>query len=150
MKQSSDYSQVKFRPGNGSKLEQALTARAETEESTGLVAKRDLERYYALIGLSLPVFSEQEALLLVNTLNASRINAETIHRLYVDVDEYLEEHPLEGFNRGAFVARLRNCSRLECMAIADAVERFWQGDYHKNEQESSQRLRDVFFHGREK
>lgn len=144
-KSPNDFAQVKFRPGFESALETALKDRAEQQLDSAYsqVARRDLGRYYTLLKRSLPTFSEPEALVIVGALKGSRIDPEIIHRLYVDVDEELEDHPVEGINRGAFVARLRNLSRLECMAIADAAERFWLGEYHKSGDEVSQRLREV-------
>lgn len=142
-KTPNDYPQVKFRTGKDLEAELASRSDETTDSAYSRIAKRDLERYYAMMALDLPTFSKPEARLLVSVLNGSRIHAETVHRIYLDVDEMLEEHPIEGINRGAFVARLRNLSRGECMAIADAVERFWNGAYHKSETDTWKRLEAV-------
>lgn len=148
------YSQVKFRPGADSTLEAELTARAEQskEQSADValsqVAKRDLERLYMLYQLSLPTFSENEAIIIVNALNGTKCQPEMAHRLYVDVQEYLDESetyhvPTVSDDVRMLLIRLKALSRFECMAIYDAAERFWIGGYHKKLQEVQQRLRDV-------
>lgn len=149
-KTSADYSQVKFRPGAGSSLEKELAARSEQAADIALsqVAKRDLERLYTLYRLSLPTFSESEAIVIVNALNGAKaVQPELAHRLYVDVQESLEEsesyHVVDDVQHRALIARLRGLSRFECIAIYDAAERFWLGGYHKAAEEVSAKLREV-------
>ena len=147
------YSQVKFRPGVGTALESALQSRADqtTDVAFSQVAKRDLERLYALYRLSLPKFSEEEAMIIVNALNgASHVTPEMTHRLYVDVQEYLEESeayrvPSVSESARTLLIRLKAFSRFECMAVYDAAERFWLGPYSYNAEETHQRLKDVGF-----
>lgn len=132
-KSPNDYPQIKFRPGAGSNLETALTERVDVQSDGAYsqVAKRDLERYYALLAKSLPQFSEDEALVLAQTLNGAMNRPETIHLLYAEVssnpDVVDEELDAE------FIARLKSLDRFSCMAIADAVERFWSGAYFQLE-----------------
>lgn len=126
------YSQIKFRPQDGSPLERELIDRSENTEDPALsrVARRDLKRYYASIKASLPAFSEEEVNILLNALNGSRI--ERPERLYVEVLEYKE-----------FAERLRCMSYIECIATVDAVERYWLGAYSKSPEENRARLKEV-------
>lgn len=140
-KTPADYPQIKFRPGKDLEAELASRSDEQSDSAYSQTAKRDLGRYYTLLSRSLPSFSEKEALVLANVLNGARNAPDGVHLLYAGVDIALEENPVEGINRGAFVARLRNLHRFECMAIADAVERAWSGSYHIDN--LSERLRQV-------
>lgn len=145
-KTPNDYPQVKFRTGKDLEAELSSRSDEQSDSAYSRIAKRDLDRYYALLRLSLPRFSEEEALILVNALNGAKYEPEMAHRLYVDVQEYLEESN-EGYHSEpvsndvrTLVLRVKAMSHLECMAIIDAAERFWQGAYHKKPEEVRQHL----------
>lgn len=124
-----DYPQVKFRTGTGSELELALDERVERQSDYSRIAKRDLNRYYLLLPYLLPRFSEQEAVLLVNALNGTRLETERADKIWSEVeDEQLS-------------AKLKAFSFPECMAVLDAVERFWKGPYCKDD--TLERLKSV-------
>lgn len=144
-KTPNDYPQVKFRTGKDLEAELASRSEEMTDSAYSRVAKRDLERYYAMMARDAPVFSEDEALVLVNALNGAKYQPELVHRLYIDVQEYLEENEeyrLSG-NVLTLVLRLKEMKVLECMAVIDAVEKFWSGEYHKTPEETQQALRTV-------
>ena len=87
------------------------------------VMRRDLGRYYEALRRALPTFTEAEAELLVADLNnakhADPVSIVLIWAEVADTDPALAE-------------KLRKLSFIECNAIVDAVERFWQGSYHRD------------------
>lgn len=136
-KTPNDYPQVKFRTGKDLEAEFASRSDEQSDSVFSRIAKRDLERYYTLLPGSLPTFTEGEAIILVNALNGAKYpQPEQACRLYVDVQEYLEES--EAYSQKpvnddapALVFRVKEMSPIECMAIIDAAERFWSGAYHQ-------------------
>lgn len=128
-----DYPQVKFRLGEKSPLEKAVLARSDTHEDKEVsrVSKRDLERYYLILPHLLPTFSEHEALVLVSELNGMRLENDRADKIWSEV----ENKELR--------AKLESLSFPECMAVLDAVQRFWSGAYSKSEKETQQKLREV-------
>lgn len=121
----SDYSQVKFRPGKGSKFEQTLAARAseQTDSAYSQIARDDLENYYALLSLCLPEFSYAERHILRTVLNGWLVTPEKVNQLWVEVDAYLDTTDVSMPTQEAFIARLRSLSRFECWCIVDAWQR---------------------------
>lgn len=126
-----DFPRVQFRSGD--ELDRELAARADKGRSIHAVAKRDLERYYELLGHSIPTFTVNEAMLIVDALNGVLLRAESISILWANVadgirhDGLAEKWEVDG---ATLVERLRNLTYFEAMAIGDAVERSWSGDYH--------------------
>lgn len=118
--------QIQFRPGDV--LAQLQERAGETfVSSPDLVAKRDLERYYALLELVLPKFSLNESLLLVDAMNGCMLDIPTIHLLWANIADALEDGLAEKWHvdGASLVARLRRLSRFECLAVYDAIERAW-------------------------
>lgn len=121
---------VAFRPN--SRLQTHIAERQELDRSTGLIAARDLERYYELLRRSLPIFTEAEAFLIVDACNGWFIEPHSAPLLWAKVDECIRRNGVNGEqnpNGPALVARLRTLTPFEQLAIADAVERFWNGDH---------------------
>lgn len=106
-------------------IERELAARGD---NPNLVAKRDLERYYALLRQSLPTFSRSEASLIVDALNGTLIEPHTARLLWAAIDDALYDGLAEkwGVDGLALVARLRRLTPFEALAVVDAAERYWR------------------------
>lgn len=140
-KTPNDYTQIKFRPGAESALESALIERVDIQSDRAFsrVAKRDLERYYSALLSALPVFSEQEAIWLVDALNG-RSNV-VPERLYQEVRNSFADDMTP--DQKKLVNFLRNLPIYAATSVLDAVERFWQGAYGKSADEMAAKLREV-------
>jgi hypothetical protein len=133
------YPRVHFRAGD---LLPDLLARAAPDEdgtpserTVAIAADRDLHRYYYLLRLALPSFSEAEASLIVEALNGLLTEAHTARLVRANIQDAIEEGlaAKHGVDGDALLARLRALSEFEQMAIADAAERFWAGPYRKED-----------------
>jgi len=118
---------VQFRPGP---VADELRARLEPEASAGEIARRDLERYYHHLRLALAGvdFTEAEALAICDALNGTFHEPRTAQLIWAEIDDAcrLESlHEKWGFDRESLVRKLRNLPPFACMAVVDAVERFW-------------------------
>jgi hypothetical protein len=117
---------IAFRPGE---LLPALLERG-VEDARHLVARRDLERYYALLrdALASVRLEEAEALLLADVLNGTLVDAHSYRLLWAEVEDACRQDGADrrwGVDGLALAARLRAMAPCELMAIADAVERAW-------------------------
>jgi hypothetical protein len=127
---------VSFRPGG---LSASLDARGERNE----VARRDLARYYATLQRELSTLhlSEREASLIVDALNGCAVDETTAPLLWANVDDAIMRDGLDekwgltvrrpdglpdAEKAGLLVMRLRELRPGQCMALLDAVERFWR------------------------
>lgn len=117
-------------------LEPVIDARMRgdgTRESLGLVAKRDLRRYYDLIGAALPDLdlSPTEACLICDALADVQINDDRWLRLWAEVSDGVRANDLGakwGLSDAAverLIERVRLLPPSGRAAICDAVERFW-------------------------
>lgn len=129
---------VEFRAGT---IKAELAARGD-RPAFGLLARRDLERYYhalevALRGVEL---ERQEALLLCDALNGTLIDVHTVPLLPDEIEDAAAPVERGGLGLGekwlglgpegraraaALVEKLRSLSYVELLAILDAVERWW-------------------------
>lgn len=128
--------QIQFRPG--SELRKQLTERAgETfVPSPALVAQRDLERYYQLLGFARPTFSQGEAMLLVDAMNGCMLDMHTVHLLWANIADAIDSDGLDTkweVDGTSLVQRLRSLSRIECLAVYDAIERAWNTETYRIE-----------------
>lgn len=117
-------------------LEPVIDARMRgdgSRESLGLVAKRDLRRYYDLIAAALPDLdlSPAEACLICDALVDVQIADDRWLRLWAEVSDGVRAGDLGakwGLSDAAverLVERLRLLPPSGRAAICDAVERFW-------------------------
>lgn len=124
-KQPSDYPTVSYRPDEAQYLR--LVKHSNEQHSLNQTAKRDLGRLYDLYDLVLPVFSLDEALVLVETLH-DEIDFETqkVHKLpaLVRASRNVVDEELDA----EFLQRLDKMHVCEYMAILNAVESFWLSD----------------------
>lgn len=125
---SDTASYVSFRPGS---LRKDLESRARRDQiSISLVARRDLERYYALMKNAIPKFSLPEALLIVDSSNSvyfGNIPA-TCNFIWMKVADSIKIDGLDekwDVDGESLVNRLSKLSLAENLAIADAAERWW-------------------------
>lgn len=113
-------------------VERALAARTsvESQAARSQTAKRDLDRYYALLARSLPTFSQPEASILCDVANGTLFEPHTMMLLWANVadaeqDGIAQKWQITAEQFAAFVARLRRLSYAECVAVVDACERAW-------------------------
>lgn len=129
------YPRVNFRVGTTLKLE--LFARADSEHSEDSIAKCDLERYYDALNRTWkkmqPKLTLKEMMFLIDVFNGTVFEPFSIAMMWASVDDavqagYAEKHEVNGL---ALVTRFRSMSYFELLAVADAIERFWNADtYH--------------------
>ena len=113
-----------------------LTGRMQddlAERQTGTrhaVAKRDLERYYALLRRELRTvnLSREEVLLLLDISNGTLWEPHSIPMLWSEVEDSLEDGLAEkwGVDGPALVERLKGLTAGQAFAIVDALERAWK------------------------
>lgn len=110
------------------KVLQKVDARGENRSAT---ISRDLERYYTLLQRALKQvsFTVEEACLLADALNGILIDANTVQLLWANVSDAVSLDRLDqkwGVDGQALVEKLRGLNDIQAMAVADAVERFWE------------------------
>lgn len=114
------------------RVEAQLADRTGADLSPGLVAARDLARYYAALGRELAAveLSEAEALLVCDALNGTWLDEGSVHLLWAEVDEAVQGDNLhikwQIGDELALVRRLRGLTYTQSLAVWDAVERFWR------------------------
>ena len=122
---------ISFRPGE---IKDDLVLRTDdgADDATGKLlsetARRDLERYYSLLRVSLPQFSTGEALLICDAMNGTITEPHTASLVWAVVADALEDGLAEKWHVDgeALVKRLRSLTPFEQLAVADACERFWR------------------------
>ena len=95
--------------------------------SPGTTAQRDLERYYQSLDAALRdiALSEGEWDYLRDILNGTYIDAATARLLWAEVEDAKPEYGQKwGIDPAALSARLRALGQFQCLAVADAVERW--------------------------
>jgi hypothetical protein len=99
--------------------------------STNTVARRDLERYNVLLDSVRPVFTRDQAMLLVDVFNGTRFEPieMSLSALWASLDDaeeaYYQKH---GVEKEPFVERIHDLTKAEALAVIDAIERFWNGE----------------------
>lgn len=117
--------QVRFRadPEMVSWIRSRMSPRAT---GLGAIAKRDLERYYQFLGKALPTFPEDDAIFILDALRHDRADHQVARLLWAVVADASRKHGLGarwGVDEEAIVAKLRDLSDFEKLAIVDACER---------------------------
>jgi hypothetical protein len=110
-----------------------ITARTDMQTGVAVsrVAAKVIDRYAEMVRREMPALSAAEATILVRSLNGRSFNdAEGLHRFWAEVED--ED----------LASRLKALSYAECVAVIDAVERFWLGPY-RQEGPIEARLREV-------
>ncbi len=113
-------------------------------QAIGSIARRDLERYYALLKAELATvdLTEAEASLIVDARNGILHEPWSMQLFWAGISDAIE---LEGLDRKwhvdgpALIAKLRGLSYAQTVAIVDAAEQVWN-QISKNEKRD---LRDI-------
>lgn len=134
---------VSFR---GVEVEREIEKRSEAGRPAGYIAKRDLERYYAMLAATLQTvdLSEGEALVLCDCLNGILHESFSIGLLWAEVDEGIRFDGLGtkwAVDGPALIEKLRSLTLAQSYALIDAVERWWRGPYR--DEDRTQSLRAV-------
>lgn len=108
-----------------------IIAERAGQDSLGLTAARDLERYYALVEEELGSLdlTEAQASLICDALNGTLLEPYSIRLLWAEVDDAVHLNGLDrkwGVSGPALVEKLRALTPGQKFALADAVERFWR------------------------
>ena len=93
-----------------------------------------LDRYFFMLTLSMPDFSEAEASLLVDALNGTIFHKETVSLLWANIEDAIRTDSLDQkwqIDGASLLARLRDLKPFEALAVVDAVEQFWSGFYRQ-------------------
>lgn len=111
-------------------LESELKTRVNTmSASQGLIAARDLQRYYTMLKHALKTVNleRNEALLLCDVSNGTIWDVSTVKLLYAQVEDSLEDGYAEKWDvdAPALIAKLRKLNGFQCLAVVDAIERWW-------------------------
>lgn len=111
-------------------VEAQLEARAGERSSPGLIAQRDLQRYYWLLEASLPSLSEAEWKLINDACDGVIYDTTSARLLWAGIDDAIR---LDGLadkwqvDGPVLVNKLRNLSAAQVLAVIDQAERFWAG-----------------------
>ena len=101
------------------------------EDSTNTAARRDLRRYNVLLDSVRPVFTRDQALLLVDVFNGTHfepieMSLSALWASLADAEKaYWQKH---GVEKERFVERIHDLTEAEALAVIDAIERFWNGE----------------------
>lgn len=133
---------VTFRAGE---IAPALSERL-ANYPVGGIARRDLERYYALLveELATVTLSENEALLICDALNGTLMLPQTMRLLWAEIDDSIrldatdEKWQVDG---PALVEKLRRFTSGQTLAVVDAGERWW--NRNEIDEDPRERLRIV-------
>jgi hypothetical protein len=111
-------------------LQSRASSRTTDEQSANLIARRELERYYAVLADSLRevTLTQAEASLIVDAMNGTLSEAHTYSLLWANVADAIHYDGLAekwGIDGPALVAKLRALSPGAAMAVVDAAERYF-------------------------
>lgn len=104
---------------------------AQRGENRSHAINRDLERLYALYRRAIREvpLTLAEACLIVDALNGSILDANTAQLLWANIEDAIKLDGLAAkweVDGPVLVEKLRSLNTFHCMALADAVERFWE------------------------
>jgi len=131
--------QIVFRAGGD--LLKSIQNRIDNEfSSEHQVAKRDLERYYALITYSLKEveLSEQEAMFIISSTNGTMFEPFTIRLIWANLEDSIlldKLHLNFDIDATKLIEKIKNASTGYQFALCDAIERWWkiEGDIDNTE-----------------
>ena len=113
-------------------MAQQLQGRTEVHEPGAVseTARRDLNRYYLLLATTLAGInlSYEETMLIVDALNGYRMTPELPQLLAHQVKDAIQMDGLDqklGVDQSTLMWKLETLLPAECLAITDAVERWW-------------------------
>ncbi len=118
---------VFFRLADGP-VRTALEARTEHGLKEGLVARRDLERYYQVLAdeLSTVNLSEPEASLIVDVCNGTLFESFSYQLLWANISDAGQEYGDKwGVDMRKLTRKIRAFTPGQNMAVVDSISRFW-------------------------
>lgn len=128
MSKASDV-HIQFKTSTGTDIARQLAKRQDLGDSPGLVARRDLELFYALQAEALQQIqlSEAEAMLLCDILNGSLINLQTAQWLDLELADALPDGYAAkwGVDGAAMLATVRSWTTCQRVAVVEAVRCWW-------------------------
>jgi hypothetical protein len=115
------------------RLDEENTAEVLRRKGLGLsesdVARRALSDHFALLRLSLPTFTLEEAIVITQALKEFSVTTLQMASLLGDwVERQIEEGfpvPEDEVNVSVLLARLKGLSLAACLAVLDAVRQYW-------------------------
>lgn len=129
------------------RVEAELAVRAGNETGTGLIASRDLDRYYHLLAAELAVLelTTAEACAIADVLNGSLHQVEIAPPIHWEFADALDEGIAEKWqiDGASLFARLKALTPGQRWAIADAAERWWTSTTTQPELDHEARCRLV-------
>jgi len=98
------------------------------------VIGRDLGRLYTLYRRALAQikFTVDEGCLIVDVLNGLLVDTNSPHLLWAEIEDAIKLNRVDqkwNVDGEALVVKLRTLNEIQCMAVIDAVERYWNGNY---------------------
>ena len=127
-----EYPKLQFRPDDA--LLAAVAARSDGGTGANATARRDLERYYAILALDLRAvaLTEGEAMLLADATNGTLFDAPSARLLWAEIADALPDGLAAKWqvDGPALVAKLRALSARQSLAVVDALERAWRHPDH--------------------
>lgn len=127
---------IRFRAGqltdgfNDRTKDPRITA-TDYSSTMSMIARRDLSRYWALVGEELATFSltEHEALALCDVVKVVPVlDASTIRLFWAMVERTLQKHDIAGkwsVSERTLISKLKALSPGQAYALVDALERYW-------------------------
>jgi len=111
-------------------MEQRELAPRAGDDSLGLIAQRDLGRYYEVLRRELASIdlTEGEALLIMEACNGTYWEPHTIPLLWAEVADHVQlenAHIRWQVDEMALVHKLRALTPAQAFAVVDAIERAW-------------------------
>lgn len=128
---SEKYPKIEYRLGE--RLPALLAERGDATE-WNRIAKQALQYHLEILPDYVPTFTREEALYLCSLWPDGRVSVE---RLEQDLRVALQEiaGALLPPSPALLLNRIQRLSRLQRVALADAIARFWQGPYRRTEEE---------------
>lgn len=119
-----------------SELGPDLEARLRGSLTHGLVTKRDLGRYYWLLKgeLSSIGLTRDEACAVCDACNATAFDPEATRFIWAEIADAEDTCDKWGVDQAALVQKLRALTRVQSLALADAIERFWVNPHMDTDQ----------------
>ena len=125
MPDPNDYPTIQF---NATAIIDKIRARQNQRRSEHQTARRDLTRYYKMLGTERPAFTHDQASVLCDMLNGVTLEPVDHAAQLLQIEVQDAPDPLFekwGVDRERLEKRVADLSFAEALATVDAVERFW-------------------------
>ena len=123
---------IQYRPSE--QQFKSLQERSELGKSPSLIAEEMIDCHLYLLQRSLPTFSENEAMLLVDAMNGCILDYHTSGLLWANIADAVDSDHLDEkwhVDGKALVEQLRALTPFEQWAIYDAIQRAWNGETYR-------------------